>query len=132
MLQVHIDSAGYQQKEPYLQNIHFTICPGEIVGLIGANGAGKSTTIKSIIGTMEHAHGNIELEKDKQLAYIPEEPILYDRLTLWEHLRLAATSYECPKLFGSPAQRIFSRNFRLRVKNMNCLFIFPKECGKKH
>ncbi len=71
MLQVHIDSAGYQQKKLYLEDINFTINPGEIVGLIGANGAGKSTTIKSIIGTIEYFHGSIELEKEKKAGIYP-------------------------------------------------------------
>ncbi|MCT1901386.1 ABC transporter ATP-binding protein [Oceanobacillus sojae] len=131
MLQVHIDSAGYQQKELYLKNISFTINPGEIVGLIGANGAGKSTTIKSIIGTIEHFHGSIELEEGKQLAYIPEEPILYDRLTLWEHLRLAATSYEMPQDIWESRAKDLLKKFSLTGKEHELPIHFSKGMRQK-
>lgn len=131
MLQVHIDSAGYQQKQLYLQNIYFTIYPGEIVGLIGANGAGKSTTIKSIIGTIEYFHGNIQLEGGKQLAYIPEEPILYDRLTLWEHLRLAATSYEMPENVWEPRAKELLKKFSLTGKEHELPIHFSKGMRQK-
>ncbi|MFD1064681.1 ABC transporter ATP-binding protein [Oceanobacillus locisalsi] len=131
MLQVHIDSAGYQQKEHYLKDIDFTITPGEIVGLIGANGAGKSTTIKSIIGTIEHFHGNIALEEGKQLAYIPEEPILYDRLTLWEHLRLAATSYEMPATVWEPRANDLLKKFSLTGKEHELPIHFSKGMRQK-
>ncbi|GIO24637.1 ABC transporter ATP-binding protein [Oceanobacillus sp. J11TS1] len=131
MLQVHIDAAGYQQKELYLNDIHFTIHPGEIVGLLGANGAGKSTTIKSIIGTIEHFYGNIDLEKGKQLAYIPEEPILYDRLTLWEHLRLAATSYEMPDDIWAPRAKELLKKFSLTGKEHELPIHFSKGMRQK-
>jgi len=76
----------------------------EIIGLIGLNGAGKSTTIKHIIGLLQEKSGTIKingktLKKDptgyrKQIGYIPEQPILYDELTLYEHLRLTAMAYD--------------------------------------
>lgn len=93
MLKVHINTAGYDRKDGYLENVHFEVLPGEIVGLIGANGAGKSTTIKSIIGVMKYMNGSIDLPDQAELGYIPEEPILYEFLTLWEHLALAAASF---------------------------------------
>ncbi len=93
---------GYTRK-PVLKDISFSINSNEIVGLIGLNGAGKSTTIKHIIGLMESKQGEItingtSLKKDsdqyrKQFAYIPETPILYDELTLEEHLKLSAMAY---------------------------------------
>ncbi|WP_110929020.1 ABC transporter ATP-binding protein [Bacillus massiliglaciei] len=93
---------GGYTKTPVLKGISFEIQPNEIVGLIGLNGAGKSTTIKHIIGLMEPKKGKISIngktfeEPDtyrKQFTYIPETPILYDELTLEEHLKLTAMAY---------------------------------------
>ena len=93
---------GYSQI-PVLKDVSFEVRPGELVGLIGLNGAGKSTTIKHIIGLLEPQKGEITIdgvtlfddpEKYKtKLAYIPETPILYDELTLKEHLELTMMAY---------------------------------------
>lgn len=74
-----------------------------MVGLIGLNGAGKSTTIKHVIGLMEPKNGEILIkgktihdEKEayrRQFTFVPETPILYDELTLEEHLQLTAMAY---------------------------------------
>lgn len=94
---------GYTNKN-VIHDISFNVKQSEIVGLIGLNGAGKSTTIKHIIGLMHEKAGSIEIngktaKEDltgyrKELAYIPEQPILYDELTLYEHLRLTAMAYD--------------------------------------
>jgi ABC-2 type transport system ATP-binding protein len=89
LLTVDIKEAGYANDSPVIKEIGFTVQPGELVGLIGPNGAGKSTTIKSILGIMNYLKGNIEL---KEYAYIPERPIFYDRLTLWEHIDFLQTT----------------------------------------
>ena len=91
------------QKRLCLKGISFDIQPNELVGLIGLNGAGKSTTIKHIIGLMEPKAVELRLmvkpfaeDRDsyrKKFTYIPETPILYDELTLEEHLRLTAMAY---------------------------------------
>ncbi|HLR62918.1 MAG TPA: ABC transporter ATP-binding protein [Lentibacillus sp.] len=93
---------GYTHKN-VLHGISFDVYPGEIVGLIGLNGAGKSTTIKYIIGLMHAKKGKVAVNGKtfqenpetyrNQMAYIPEMPILYDELTLYEHLRLTAMAY---------------------------------------
>ncbi|ALX48697.1 ABC transporter ATP-binding protein [Lentibacillus amyloliquefaciens] len=93
---------GYTHKN-VLHGISFDLYPGEIVGLIGLNGAGKSTTIKHIIGLMQAKRGTVAVNGKtfqenpdtyrNQMAYIPEMPILYDELTLYEHLRLTAMAY---------------------------------------
>ncbi len=93
---------GYTRK-PVLKDISFQIHSKEIVGLIGLNGAGKSTTIKHIIGLMEPKQGEVSInghtlkrhadQYRKQFSYIPETPILYDELTLEEHLKLTAMAY---------------------------------------
>ncbi len=101
---LHIENlhGGYTHKN-VLHGISVDVYPNEIVGLIGLNGAGKSTVIKHIIGLMHPKKGDIIVNgktfKDdptayrNQMAYIPEMPILYDELTLYEHLHLTAMTY---------------------------------------
>lgn len=105
LLQVNDLVGGYTHRN-VLHGISFAVQPKEIVGLIGLNGAGKSTTIKHIIGLMQAKQGAITLhdktfgegptEYRKGMAYIPEVPILYDELTLYEHLELTAMAYDLP------------------------------------
>lgn len=93
---------GYSQL-PVLKDVSLEVQPGELVGLIGLNGAGKSTTLNHVIGILKPFSGEITLnglniqtdpEKYKQqIAYVPETPILYDELTLKEHLELTMMAY---------------------------------------
>lgn len=89
---------------PVIKDINLEIKPGEALGIIGLNGAGKSTTIKHILGLLRPQKGKILLnsvelvkkptEFKKQVAYIPEVPVLYEELTLKEHLELTIMSYQ--------------------------------------
>lgn len=97
LVQVNIESAGYTAEKSVIEQIAFSIQAGELVGLIGPNGAGKSTTIKAIIGLLKHMQGDITFSGEHgSYAYIPEKPIMYDEMTLWEHLELARAAYEIP------------------------------------
>ncbi|MBM7647608.1 ABC-2 type transport system ATP-binding protein [Bacillus ectoiniformans] len=126
---------GYTRK-PVLKEISFGIEPKQIVGLIGLNGAGKSTTIKHIIGLMEPKAGQVEinglsLEKDpeqyrKQFSYIPETPILYEELTLEEHMRLTAMAYGLSEQQYNERIQPLLKEFRLD-KKMNW---FPAHFSK--
>ncbi len=91
---INIKQAGYLEAPDVIRNIHFTLQPGELVGLIGGNGAGKSTTIKAMMGLLPKFEGTTSLEAIERYAYIPEQPIFYDELTLWEHLEFAASSFQ--------------------------------------
>ncbi|MCC3358009.1 ABC transporter ATP-binding protein [Bacillus sp. REN16] len=90
LLEVLIQNSGYEENNKIIEDLSFSINQGEIVGLIGPNGAGKSTTIKTILGLLENTNGKIDFINNHTYAYIPERPIFYDELTLWEHLDLAA------------------------------------------
>lgn len=95
VLQIDIKEAGYEEGEAVLRNVNFKMNRGELVGLIGENGAGKSTTIKSILGLIPHLNGNVSiLTNQKRFGYIPEKPLFYDELTFWEHIEYCAASYE--------------------------------------
>lgn len=83
-------TAGYTRGSSVIKDLSFTVGAGEMVGLIGANGAGKSTLLKAVQGLLSGSQGQVVLPA--QYAYIPEMPALYEELTLWEHMEIAAMS----------------------------------------
>lgn len=102
VLEINQLTGGYS-KEPVIHDISFSIKKGEIIGLIGLNGAGKSTTIKHILGLLKPHSGNVKvadmtIEQNveayrRHMGYIPESPILYEELTLREHINMTAMAY---------------------------------------
>jgi ABC-2 type transport system ATP-binding protein len=84
-------------------DLSFEVGPGEIVGLIGPNGAGKTTTLRSLAGILRPTSGRLSidghdlivdpLEAKRRLAFMPDEPHLFEYLTVDEHLRLVARLY---------------------------------------
>ncbi len=107
-LKVNLKNAGYTDKKHIIQDISFQLNSGEIVGLIGPNGSGKSTTIKAVVGLLPNLTGEIVFTGQKKTySYIPEQPILYNELTLWEHLELVASAYELErKIFHQKAEEL--------------------------
>ena len=103
MLKIENVTGGYINI-PVLKNISFEVGDGELVGLIGLNGAGKSTTINEVIGLLTPYQGKITLdgltladnqaEYRKKIGFIPEMPSLYEELTLREHLETVAMAYD--------------------------------------
>lgn len=91
---------------PAVQGLSFQVGPGEVLGLVGPNGAGKTTTIRSLAGIIIPSSGRIrvaghDLALDPvaakaQLAFIPDEPHLFDYLTVEEHLRFIGRLYGVP------------------------------------
>ncbi|MFJ7185938.1 ABC transporter ATP-binding protein [Lysinibacillus xylanilyticus] len=135
VLEVQHVTGGYTRK-PVIKDLSFTIEKGELVGLIGLNGAGKSTTIKHIIGTMLPKEGDIRLNgvtlkenTDKYrtaFSYIPETPVLYDELTLREHLELTAMAYGLDEATLAARSQILLKEFRME-KRLNW---FPSHFSK--
>ena len=86
-----------------VDDLSFAVAPGEIVGLIGPNGAGKTTTLRSLAGILRPTAGRIAIdghdivadaiEAKRRLAFMPDEPHLFEYLTVEEHLRLVARLY---------------------------------------
>lgn len=105
MLEVKNVTGGYVNI-PVLKDVTFTVENGQLVGLIGLNGAGKSTTIKEIIGLLTPYQGQILIDGQglaqapeiyrKKIGFIPETPSLYEELTLKEHLEVVAMAYDLP------------------------------------
>ncbi|WP_088549402.1 ABC transporter ATP-binding protein [Paenibacillus aquistagni] len=111
-LKVHIEEAGYSPQDIKIHGISFHVNPGELVGLIGPNGAGKSTTMKTILGVMRVVKGNIQIGDDGKgkYAYVPEQPVLYETMTMKEHLQLAAAAYNMtPEQYDEVEQELTER-----------------------
>jgi ABC-2 type transport system ATP-binding protein len=87
-----------------VDDLSFEVASGEIVGLIGPNGAGKTTTLRSLAGILRPSAGRLQidghdilsdgLEAKRRLAFMPDEPHLFEYLTVVEHLRLTARLYQ--------------------------------------
>ena len=117
---------GWYSRIPVLKGISFQVKPGELVGLIGLNGAGKSTTINHVIGLLRPFSGEITLnginiqqdpvDYKKQIAYVPETPILYDELTLREHIELTIKAYSLNTEEAWIRARKLLKTFRLDNK----------------
>jgi len=86
-----------------VEDLSFTVAPGEVLGLVGPNGAGKTTTLRSIAGIIRPTRGTIRIaehdlathpvEAKRRLAFIPDEPHLFEYLTVEEHLRFTGRVY---------------------------------------
>ena len=84
-------------------DLSFRVEPGEVVGMLGPNGAGKTTTLRSLVGIIRPTRGSISISghdlltdpvaAKRQLAFIPDEPQLFDHLTVREHLQFMARIY---------------------------------------
>jgi ABC-2 type transport system ATP-binding protein len=83
--------------------VSFSVAAGEILGLLGPNGAGKTTTLRALAGILKPTAGRLLLDNHdvaldpiaakSVLAYVPDDPQLFDRLTVWEHFRFIAAAY---------------------------------------
>lgn len=100
MLEIKNFSKSYTGGEKAVDNLNLTVNAGEICGFIGHNGAGKSTTIRSVVGVLDFTEGDIfinghsvrqePLECKKVTAYIPDNPDLYEHLTGIQYLNFIA------------------------------------------
>ncbi|HJM17347.1 MAG TPA: ABC transporter ATP-binding protein [Candidatus Poseidoniia archaeon] len=88
----------YYGNKPAAKDITFEVNKGEVFGLLGTNGAGKSTTIKMLCGLLKPTRGSImigdidlnrmPLKAKSMMGYLPENPLIYDKLTGAETLEL--------------------------------------------
>ncbi|HEY0931389.1 MAG TPA: ABC transporter ATP-binding protein [Gemmatimonas sp.] len=101
-----IDVVGYSKlygDTVAVQSLSFHVAPGDVLGLVGPNGAGKTTTLRALAGILQPSAGairiaGIDLQAEPvaakaQLAFIPDEPQLFDYLTVTEHLQFVARLY---------------------------------------
>jgi ABC-2 type transport system ATP-binding protein len=88
---------------PAVRSMSFEVAPGEVLGLVGPNGAGKTTTLRCLAGIIAPTSGSVaiaghDMRADpiaakRALAFIPDEPHLFDYLSVEEHLRFIARLY---------------------------------------
>lgn len=98
---------SYDGKTLSVKNLNLHIRKGEIFGLIGHNGAGKSTTLKMLTGILQMNHGQIELngidvEKEaivakKMLGFVSDEPNVFLKFRGYEFLKFVMDVYEVPQ-----------------------------------
>ena len=90
-----------------VENLNLQIDRGEIVGVLGHNGAGKSTTLKMIAGLVEPTHGQVmvmghDMQKEsirvkQRIGYLPEESSLYEAMTAKQYLLFFSELYQMPR-----------------------------------
>ena len=99
MLKINHLTKTYGEKKA-VDDLNLHIKPGEIYGFIGHNGAGKTTTLKSVVGILQFDQGEIlidgkSIQRDplackREIAYIPDNPDLYDYMTGIKYLNFIA------------------------------------------
>lgn len=107
MLRIKNLSKTYQGGKRAVDHLSLQIEPGDIYGFIGHNGAGKTTTIKAVVGIIDFEEGEIlvdgmsvkehPLECKRKMAYIPDNPDLYEYLTGIQYLNFIADIFQVTK-----------------------------------
>jgi len=87
-----------------VKNLSFSVAPGQILGLVGPNGAGKTTTLRTLCGIIPPTSGEVlvaghdivkaPLAAKQNVGYIPDDPRLFDAMTVWEHLVFSAAAHK--------------------------------------
>jgi ABC-2 type transport system ATP-binding protein len=101
-----------------VQDLSFDVAAGSILGMLGPNGAGKTTTLRAMAGILQPTAGRLligghDIVKDpvaakQQLALVPDDPRLFDSLTVWEHLDFIAAAYRVPD-FSAAAESLLEQ-----------------------
>lgn len=104
MLEIKNYSKTYGEGRKAADNVSLTVESGDIYGFIGHNGAGKSTTIRAVVGVLDFTEGEIFIDghsvKDEPMecrkvtAYIPDNPDLYENLTGIQYLNFVADVFD--------------------------------------
>ena len=81
----------HRRRVEVLRGASLQVRPGELVGLVGENGSGKSTLMQIIVGLLARDSGT--LVKPERLGYCPQQPLLWEKLTVSEHFELFAQAY---------------------------------------
>ena len=122
MLKIINLSKSYKNKKA-IENISIEVNKGEVFGFIGHNGAGKTTTIKSIVGIHNFEEGDIlinsksikenSIECKKDIAYIPDNPDIYEFLTGIQYLNFIADIFKVSKTEREEKIKYYSEQFEI-------------------
>jgi branched-chain amino acid transport system ATP-binding protein len=113
-----------------LHSLNLEVQSGEIVCLLGGNAAGKSTTLKTILGIVRPSGGSVELDQERidhlatedivrrGIALVPESRRIFTRMTVWENLAMGAyTRREAPSAeFAADLERVYTLFPRLKER----------------
>ena len=123
MLEIKNYTKIYPSGKCAVKDLNLHIAPGDLFAFIGHNGAGKTTTIKSIVGILDFTDGDILIDgvsiKDnpvlckKKMAYIPDNPDLYESLTGIQYLNFIADVYEISKEVRIEKIELYAKEFEL-------------------
>jgi ABC-2 type transport system ATP-binding protein len=131
-----------------VEGLSFEVGRGDVLGMLGPNGAGKTTTLRALTGIIPPTRGSLSINgfdivrdpvaAKKQVAFVPDDPHLFDALTVWEHLDFIAAAYRvndweaaAAALLGQfeliekkeTAARELSRGMRQKVA-LACAYLF--------
>ncbi len=108
--------------------ISFTLPAGTVGALVGPNGAGKTTTIRALCGIIRPTSGSLRvagldvqtqpLQVKQQVAYVPDDPPLFETLTVWEHLKFVASAYEVVDLEERGANLLAQLNLEAKKNSL--------------
>ena len=123
MLEIINFSKSYKNGKRAVNNVSIKVNSGEIFAFIGHNGAGKTTTIKAIVGILEFDEGDILIDGDsinidpikckRKIAYIPDNPDIYEALTGIQYLNFIADIYKVSKKERERLIKLYSEKFEL-------------------
>lgn len=125
ILEINHYSKSYTGEKKACDDVCLNVESGDIFGFIGHNGAGKSTTIRAVVGVLDFEEGNIKiaghdvkeeaLECKKITAYIPDNPDLYESLTGLQYLNFVADAFDINE--SDRKQRINEYAERFEIKD---------------
>ncbi len=128
MLKIENYSKSYGPDKKAVEGLSLEVKAGDLYGFIGHNGAGKTTTIKSVVGILPFEEGSIEIdgiditsdpiECKKRIAYIPDNPDVYESLTGMEYLNFLGDIFRVPSAKREAAVRKYAEMFEI-TGNLN-------------
>ncbi|MEG0873351.1 MAG: ABC transporter ATP-binding protein [Clostridia bacterium] len=123
MLKINNLTKIYGEKKA-VDDLSIEVKAGEIFGFIGHNGAGKTTTIKTLVGILDFEKGEIlidgvnikenPIECKKRIAYIPDNPDIYENLTGLQYLNFVSDIYEIDKNTRKELIEKYAKEFEIK------------------
>ena len=123
MIEINNVTKTYNGEKKAVDDISFTVNDGEIFAFIGHNGAGKTTTIKSIVGILDFEQGDIlingksiffqPIECKKEMAYVPDNPDLYENMKAIDFINFICDMYEVDKAERKERIEKYSKMFEM-------------------
>lgn len=123
MIEIKNVTKTYNGEKKAVDDISFTVNDGEIFAFIGHNGAGKTTTIKSIVGILDFEQGDIlingksikkqPIECKKEMAYVPDNPDLYENMKAIDFINFICDMYEVDKAERKERIEKYSKMFEM-------------------